>query len=421
MELRERLADVRFVLSQQDPELLRHASLGRPPLPEIPLHRAGTTSTSRQLARTAPDSRAAGRAMPSLGPMGIPGFRGVSIRAFGQQLWKELQQDAVTDAAAQLSYYLLFALFPFLFFLVTLTAYLPLGGAANELLSRLSAVMPPDALRIISDQLHSLLNRPKPHLLTAGLVISLYSASRGADAFRKLLNIAYDVHEGRPFWKTTLLAFGFTILGAVLTLVGLTMIVLGEQVGLRGAEKLGLGAQYLVAWTWLRWPATALVIMFVAAVGYYLLPDVEQKFRYITPGSVAATALWLLGTWGFTQYVDHFNRYNVTYGSLGGVVILLTWLYISGLVFMLGGEVNAVIEHLSAEGKARGAKRFGEAPAPLHERPSAAPPGAAKDAHVAAEVHERNQRELQDGRGLSRLWKRFSRRPAPGDAHDPRH
>lgn len=353
--------------------------------------------------------------------MGIPGFRGVGLKPFAKRLWLEVQSDAVTDAAAQLSYYLLFALFPFLFFLVTLTAYLPLGGAADELIARMAVVMPHDALQIISDQLNNLLHRPRPHLLTAGLVVALYSASRGADAFRKLLNIAYDVHEGRPFWKTNLIAFAYTILGAVFTLVGIAMIVLGEQVGLRAATHLGLGEEFALLWSWLRWPATALVIMFVAAVGYYLLPDVEQRFRYITPGSVSATGLWLLSTWGFTQYVSHFNRYNVTYGSLGGVIILMTWLYISGLVFMIGGEVNAVIEHLSPDGKADGAKRFGEPPAPLHERPSVAPPGAAKSAEVAEHAHARAAREL-DGRRFGRLWKRLSGRGVdPGSGRDPRH
>jgi len=324
--------------------------------------------------------------------MGVPGFKGVRLRAFFGELYRELVRDAVTDTAAQLGYYLLFALFPFLFFLVTLTAYLPLGGAENELMARLSAVMPPAALTIIGQQLDDLLHRPKPHLLTLGLVVALYSASRGSDAFRNALNLAYDVHESRPFWRTNLVSLGFTILGAVLGLVGIAMIIAGGNAGAWLAAQVHLTRAYVVVWTWLRWPCTALVVMFVAALGYYMLPDVQQKFRYITPGSMLATGLWLVGTWGFTQYVNHFGNFDVTYGSLGGVIVLMTWLYISGLVFLFGGEVNAVIERLSNGGKAAGARRFGEAPPPETERPSISPPAAGKDAAVAAQAHARAKR-----------------------------
>jgi membrane protein len=123
----------------------------------------------------------------------------------------------------------------------------------------------------------------------------------------------------------------------------------------------------------------------VVALAYYFLPDVEQKFRFITPGSVLGTLLWLLATWGFGQYVSSFANYNVTYGSLGGVIVLLTWLYLSGFIFVMGGELNAILEHAAMTGKAAGARAEGEKPAPPEERPSAMPPGAAKDAEVAKE------------------------------------
>jgi membrane protein len=165
---------------------------------------------------------------------------------------------------------------------------------------------------------------------------------------------------------------------SILVLASVAMMVLGGDAGLWLAQRADAAVQFQMVWSWLRWPTTALVFMFAVAVAFYVLPDVEQEFRFITPGSVSGTILWLLATWGFTQYAEHFAHYNVTYGSIGGVVVLLTWLYISALVLILGGEMNAVIEQASPGGKAAGARAPGEAPAPLWERPSAMPPAAAK-------------------------------------------
>lgn len=368
--------------------------------------------------------------------MKLPGLKGVEPQRVAVTLYKKFQADAVTDYAAQLTYYLLFALFPFLVFLVTLIAYLPLGGAAQDLMGRLSAVMPHEAMGVLSEHMDNLLHQPKPHLLGFGIVVTLYSASRGADAFRKALNIAYDVHESRPFWKVNGVALVSTILGALFGLLGVAMIAAGGKAGEWVAEKVHLDKQFVFVWSWLRWPTTALVIMLVAALGYYLLPDVKQKFKYITPGSVLATVFWLLGTWAFGLYVSHFGNYNATYGSLGGVIILLTWLYLSSVIFMVGGEVNATIEHLSAGGKEAGARDFGEAPAPKAERPSASPPGAAANADLAHDAHAQNREAATQGELLGepphgrrrgeptrapffRFWKRPQ--PLRGAYYDPGH
>ncbi len=315
--------------------------------------------------------------------MTVPGFRGVEVRAFGRRLCREFFDNAVTDTAAQLSYYFLFALFPFLFFLVTLLAYLPLQGAVDEMLLRLSAFVPPQAMRIVQQQLAALLHRPKPRLLTAGLLLAIWFASRGVDALRTALNRAYDVKESRPWWRVQLMAIALTMAVSILVLLSFAGILLGGEAGFWLADRIHSGGPFLVVWSWLRFPITALVVMLAVAVLYYFLPDVEQRFRYITPGSVTATVLWLAATWGFTRYVAHFGSYDVMYGSIGGVVVLLTWLYITGLVFAVGGEVNAVIEHLSPEGKVRGARAPGKAPAPPSERPSAMPVGAAKSVEAA--------------------------------------
>ena len=195
--------------------------------------------------------------------------------------------------------------------------------------------------------------------------MTLYSASRGVDAVRKALNLAYDVKESRPLWKTEGIAFGMTLGGALLVLLGVAALVAGGDVGLVAGRAPGLrhgvrrhlelGA---VAGHGRRHHVRA------PPIGYYLLPDVVQEFRFITPGSIFGTLVWLAATWGFSFYAGHFGSYNVTYGSIGGVIVLMTWLYISGFVFLMGGEINAILEDHDPEGKALGARAPGEAPPP---------------------------------------------------------
>jgi len=308
----------------------------------------------------------------------------IGWRRFARRLYEEYQDDAIADSAAALSYYFVYSLFPFLFFLATLMAYIPgVHTSVTALLQRAHAILPPQAMGLIEQHVHQLVTRPRPRLLTLGILVTIYSASRGVDAVRKALNLAYDVKESRRFWKTELIAFGMTTGGALLLFICATLLLAGGSSGLWVANHLGIRAEYVLVWGWLRWPITALVVMLCAALAYHVLPDVEQEFRFITPGSVFGTLVWLVAAWGFSQYAAHFGSYNITYGSIGGVIVLMTWFYISGFIFLLGGETNAILEQASPEGKAEGARAAGEAAPPPHERPGAVPRGAAKTARAA--------------------------------------
>jgi membrane protein len=262
--------------------------------------------------------------------------------------------DVISDYAAQVAYYFLFSLFPLLFFLTALAPYLPIGNAVNEALAKVRPFLPAQARSLVDDRLNVLLTETRPKLLTFGIVVAIWSASRGAAAIGTALNHAYEVKERRPYWKVQLAAVGVTVAGALLGLLAISALIAGSSLGGWAAERLGVATVYHVTVQWLRWPVTALVIMLSAAMAYYFLPDVDQRFQYITPGSVTATAVWMLATWGFGFYVSHFGSYDATYGSIGGLIVLLTWLYISAAIFLLGGKINAVIEHASDEGKKPG-------------------------------------------------------------------
>ena len=274
-----------------------------------------------------------------------PWQRSPKAAEFFRRVYQAYDNDHVADSAAAVSYYFVFSLFPFLFFLATLTAYIPyVRNSVWAILARAQDIMPPQAMDLIDKHLGDLITRPRPRLLAIGLLMTLYSASRGVDAVRKALNLAYDVRESRPFWRTELLAVGATLGGATLIVVGITVLIAGGSGGLSLAHHLGITTEYVAVWGWLRWPVTIAAIVSCAALSYYFLPNLEHRFKFISPGSLMGTSAWLVATIAFARYAGHFGNYNVTYGSIGGVIALMTWFYISAFIFLMGGEVNAIKE-----------------------------------------------------------------------------
>ena len=269
----------------------------------------------------------------------------VSIWRFLKRLYQGYGDHGVGDSAATLGYYFLFSLFPFLFFLATLTAFIPhVGGSIQRLLQTAHAFLPPQAMSIVEPYLLDLVAKARPHLPTLGLVVAIYSGSRGINAVRIALNRAYAVKESRPWWKTELLAYGITIGGGLLLLVGVAALVAGGSAGLWAARHLYLDHAFVAVLAWIRWPLIILAIMLGAGLCYYLLPNVKQRFQSIVPGAVSGTLALLIASWGFETYVLHFNSYNIAYGSIGGVIMLMTWFYITGFILIMGGEVNAILE-----------------------------------------------------------------------------
>jgi membrane protein len=277
--------------------------------------------------------------------------RSIGVAELGGRLCHKYSLDAVGDSAAALSYYFIFSLFPFLLFVTALIAYLPLQTPMEHLVGRVRPMVPAQVMALVEKQLRELVTRERPQLLTFGLLGSFWSASRGVDALRRCLNLAHGIKESRPLWKTELVTWVITLSGALLLLVAAAVLVAGGGLGLTLAGKLGIRVGFLSLMRGLRWPVLGLTFMTAAGLAYRFLPDIKGSFRgsfrFIAPGAAVGGSLWVLATWGFGLYVAAFGTYHLTYGTLGGVMILLTWLYLSGFIMLAGGELNAALEHVS--------------------------------------------------------------------------
>jgi len=290
---------------------------------------------------------------PSIHGMRFPGH-GMTWKEFFSALKNEWSKDRVSDVAGMVTFFGVLALFPFLLFLVALGGILIDPAQETQLIDQLSRVAPGPVTQILGDRVRSLAATKSTGLLTISGVVAVWSASGGIGALMRALNTTYGVQESRAWWKTRGIALGTTFFAAVVALVAALLAVAAPPLAKAVGGPLG------TALLWARLPVAGVMMMFLWACLYYFLPDVEQQFRFITPGSVIGVVLWLIASWGFSVYVANFGKYELTYGTLGGVVVMLVWMWISAQVVLLGAEINAVLEHRSPEGKDPGARRIGE-------------------------------------------------------------
>jgi membrane protein len=264
---------------------------------------------------------------------------------FLRTLSREFSENALTDVAAQLAYWSELALVPLLMFMLSLAGYLPLQNAADTLLETLYHILPPAAAQVIEGVVKEVVGRQHGWLLVASLGVALWSAAGGTAALMTALNRAYSVRETRPWWRVRLTAVLFTLSAVVLCMIAVVSLAVGPELVHAVWAHFGLGGAFDQLWSWLRWPIVCLAMMLMLANCYYFLPNVTtRRWRFITPGSVTAVVLWVGASLGFRLYLQHFDSYAKTYGSLGALIILLTWIYLSSLMVILGGEVNAILD-----------------------------------------------------------------------------
>ncbi|MCF6782950.1 YihY/virulence factor BrkB family protein [Stutzerimonas stutzeri] len=291
--------------------------------------------------------------------MALLDLQGVGAFDLLKRTVKEFSKNDMTTYASALAYRAIFSLFPFLLFLIAMLGVLDLQEFFTWLREQVSMMLPPDALDLVNPVIDQMQHQ-KSGLLSVGILVALWSASIGVRSLMNAMNKAYGVVEGRPGWKLMLLSVLYTIGLAVILLMMAGLMIIGPQVIEWLAEQVGLKDIVVTLWTWLRLPLVVFLMMLVVAVLYYVTPDVEQKFRFITPGSVLAVIVWIAASIGFGIYVNNFGNYDATYGSIGAVIVLLLYFYISAAVLLFGAEMNAVIEHASQEGKDAGDKRIDE-------------------------------------------------------------
>jgi membrane protein len=277
-----------------------------------------------------------------------------------KQTFSEAVADDVLNLAAQQAYYFFFALFPALLALISIASFFPLDNLINETRNMLGRVAPQDVVTIVSDQIKNIADGKAGGVLTIAFLFTLWSSSSAVVSMCSTLNTAYDITESRPWWRVRLTAIGLTVGLAVFILVSMTLVVAGPTLGEKLASAMHLGAAFEWTWKAVQWPLVFAFVVTAFACVYYFAPDAEQDWVWITPGAVLGTALWVATSLGFKFYVSNFASYNKTYGTIGGVMVLLLWFYVSGIALLLGAELNAEIEHASPYGKDPGERVPGE-------------------------------------------------------------
>ena len=290
-------------------------------------------------------------------------FKVFSIPLSWAELFKrtlrEFSQDNCLGLAAQLAYYLLLALVPAMVFLLALLSYFP-PSMLQQIVTSISRFAPTEIMEIIRDQMSNIARGQNGGLLTFGLAMALWSSSAAIVAITDALNRAYDIEEGRPWWKVRLTAIALTVGLAAFVLLAFGLVLAGPTLAERVADTAGLGGAFVWTWKILQWPVIFALVATALAILNYFGPDAEQDWAWVSPGAVLATALWLIASLAFKYYVGNFANYNETYGSLGGAIVLMLWFYISGMAVLAGAEMNAEIEHASPHGKDPGEKVPGE-------------------------------------------------------------
>lgn len=282
--------------------------------------------------------------------MRIPGLGDMSLMEVGKRAFKDFQNDDMNTYAAALTYRFLLALFPFIIFLLTLLEALNLERFFSWLLDQARAALAADAYSQVEQIIEQIRGGAGGGLLSFGLIAALWAASAGVRSTMHALNVAYDVEEERPVWRQYLVSLAFTIGLAAMIIAAVGLMLLGPQSMEWLADQAGLGDLFVTLWNWLRIPVAILLMMLAVALIYYFFPNVDQPFRIVSPGSVFAVLAWLIATVGFSIYVSNFGNYNATYGSLGGIIALMFYFFISAATLLLGAEINAVLYKATAAG-----------------------------------------------------------------------
>ena len=284
----------------------------------------------------------------------VAGPYGLTWREFASRVWQATQRDDIFGLAAQLSYYFLLAVFPFFIFLTTLLGLLAKTGTEiyNNLLSNAALLLPDTAFQLVVTTLKEIQLGAGSGKLSLGILIALWAASSGMLAMIEGLNRAYEVKEERPWWKERLISIALTICLSVFLIVSIILVLYGSRIAEFVANHFGLSSYFTFLWNLLQWPVALIFVLLALTLVYRYAPHITRgRWHQMAPGAVTGTVLWLTVSLLFRLYLQFFNSYNKTYGSLGAVIVLMLWLNLSSAAILLGAEVNAVITSRALERK----------------------------------------------------------------------
>jgi len=276
----------------------------------------------------------------------------LTLKELGQRVWAGIDQNDLFGRASELAYNFILALFPLLLFLVSLFGLFASRGQSlnNNLMGYLAAVLPPSAFDLVNKTIREVARNSGGGKVTFGIILTLWVASGGMSSMMSTLNAAYSVKESRSYIKVRTIALGLTIAVSLLVMAALGLVLLGGYLAEWAGSHLDLGTAAVLAWKVLQWPVALVFVVLSFSLIYYFGPDLkEQHWYWITPGSLVGVLVWVAASFAFRAYLHFFNTYSKTYGSLGAVIILLVWFYVTGFAFLIGGEINAQIEHAAAE------------------------------------------------------------------------
>jgi len=276
---------------------------------------------------------------------------------FARDLYKEIANHNVFIGAAALAYYLMLSIFPAAIFTLSLLPFLGIPRLDQAIMDLVRQALPQESANLFTGIVSEVTSQRRGGILSFGLIFLVWSSSSCLNAFMQQLNISYGVKEHRPFWKVRGTALLLVVVFFVLVVGGLGLIVFGGVIEDWVANHLGLTEGLPILFAVFHWVVILAFLLLGFAIIYYFGPDVEQKFKFITAGSVTGVVLLVLASLGFRIYVAHFADYSRTYGSLGAAIVLQLWLYITGLILLVGSEVNVLVEQYSPGGKNMGQKR----------------------------------------------------------------
>lgn len=257
-----------------------------------------------------------------------------------KRLMKKLTKHDVFGLAAQLSYFFLLSLFPLLLFIMTLIGFLPIDEKA--MLDMVSMVAPEQTMDFINSNISMLLHQQNSGLLSFSIIATLWSASNGVNALTKAMNRAYEVEENRTFIVSRLIALVLTLAMIAVIVLAILLPILGKMIGMYLFSLFGLSGDFIKVWNLLRWMMTSIVFFIVFLAFYRMAPNTRIHLRDTVGGAIFTTVCWQLVSLVFSYYVSTIGNYTATYGSLGAVIILMIWFYISGVIMIIGGIINAM-------------------------------------------------------------------------------